>query len=129
MGFFINNNLLIPPLHPFPVARLLLWFALGSIGFREGYEDCSTWNTPGRKLRPVEGRFRWLSVAILLSEMLMCWKYREGTGHINHDAVTPFYIWFPWTAAFVAMIGYWLYLRFKVGHTIKYPVNKSRKVE
>lgn len=48
-GFFLNNNLLIPPKHPFPVLRLLLWFGLGAIAFREGYEDARTWNTPERK--------------------------------------------------------------------------------
>ena len=46
MGFFLNNNLLIPPVHPFPVVRLLIWFGLGSIAFREGFEDARTWNTP-----------------------------------------------------------------------------------
>lgn len=128
-GFFLNNNLLIPPLHAFPVVRLLLWFGLGSMGFREGYEDCRTWNTPERKFVPVEGRFRWLTVAILTTESILCYKYREGTGHINFDAPTPFYIWFPWTASFVAMGAYWIYLRFKPGHTIKYPLDRENFVK
>jgi len=123
MGFFINNNLLIPPYHPFPVGRLLLWFALGSLAFREGYEDARTWNTMERKYTAVEGRYRWLTVAILVSEALMCWKYRKDTGHINMDAKTPFYIWFPWTASFVFGFLYWVYLRFKKGHTTKYPLS------
>lgn len=45
-GFFINDSLHIPPLNPFPVVRLLIWFGLGSIAYREGYEDAVTWNTP-----------------------------------------------------------------------------------
>lgn len=125
-GFFLNNNLLIPPVHPFPILRLLLWFALGSIGFREGYEDARTWGTPARKYEPVEGRFRWLTVAILFTESILCWKYREGTGHINADAETPFYIWFPWVGSFAAMLVYWVYLRFKPGHTVKYPPGTCR---
>jgi len=124
-GFFLNNNLLIPPLHPFPVLRLLLWFALGSIGFREGYEDSRTWNTPERKFVSVEGRYRWLTVAILTTESILCYKYKKGTGHINMDAETPFYIWFPWTASFLAMILFWVYLRFKPGHSIKYPAGSK----
>ena len=56
MNFFTMNNLLIPPYHPFPVLRLLTWFGIGSIGFREGYEDARTWNTPERKHNAVEGR-------------------------------------------------------------------------
>jgi len=45
-GFFINDSLHIPPLNPFPVIRLLIWFGVGSIAYREGYEDAVTWNTP-----------------------------------------------------------------------------------
>lgn len=120
MGFFLNNNFLIPPIHPFPILRLLLWFGLGSIAFREGYEDSRTWNTPERKYTPVEGRYRWLTVAILTTECVTCWKYRKDTGHIQEDAITPMYIWLPWTLVGIAMAGYWLYLRFKPGHTVKY---------
>jgi hypothetical protein len=42
-GFFLNNALLIPPRHFFPVARLLLWFSIGAIGHREAYIDTETW--------------------------------------------------------------------------------------
>lgn len=122
-GFFINNNLLIPPVHPFPVFRLLLWFALGAISFREAYDDAATWNTPERYHKEVSGRYRWLGVALIISEMIMCYKYRKNTGHIQHDAITPFYIWGPWTFAFVAMIYKWFQLRFKKGHTTKYPID------
>lgn len=128
-GFFINNNLLIPPYHPFPVIRLLIWFGLGSIGFREAYEDARTWNTPARKYTPVEGRYRWLVVACLTSEVLLCWKYRMNTGHINFDAETPIYIWLPWVGTFTAAVMYWLYLRFKPGHTTKYPMNEIKVKE
>ena len=122
-GFFINNNLLIPPYHPFPVIRLLIWFGLGSIGFREAFEDARTWNTPARRYTPVEGRYRWLACAVLTTEVLLCWKYRMDTGHINFDAETPFYIWGPWTITIGAAIIYWLYLRFKPDHTTKYPLS------
>lgn len=119
-GFFLNNAFLIRPKHFFPIARLLLWFGFGAIAHREGFIDIVTWNTPERKYHPVEGRFRWLSVGILFTEMLTCWKYREGTGNIIY-APTPVYIWGPWTTAGALLIGYWLYLRFKPGHTVKYP--------
>mmetsp|Transcript_25136 Transcript_25136/g.38952 ORF Transcript_25136/g.38952 Transcript_25136/m.38952 type:complete len:132 (-) Transcript_25136:73-468(-) len=121
------NNLLIPPVHAFPVFRLLMWFALGSLAFREGYEDAQSWNTPERKHNLIQGRFRWLGIGILMTESILCWKYRENTGHINEDAVTPFYIWFPWTAFYVGIALYWVYLRFKPGHTIKYPLDASDK--
>ena len=129
-GFFLNNNLLIPPIHPFPILRLLLWFGLGSIAFREGYEDAITWNTPQRKHTPVEGRYRWLCTAILTTESILCWKYRKDTGHINEEAAlnTPIYIWLPWVASFVAMTFWWLYLRFKPDATIKYVEGSSEQL-
>lgn len=36
-GFFVINQFLIPPKHWFPIFRLLLWFGLGNIAYREGY--------------------------------------------------------------------------------------------
>ena len=130
-GFFINNNLLIPPYHPFPVIRLLIWFGLGSIGFREAYEDARTWNTPARRYTPIEGRYRWLAVACLTSEVLLCWKYREDTGHINFEAAanTPVYIWLPWVGTIMLATVYWLYLRFKPDATTKYPVSTNKVKE
>ena len=129
-NFFLMNAFLIPPVHGFPIFRLLMWFALGSIGFREGYEDASTWNTPQRKHQAVEGRYRWLAIGIMCTEVMIVYKYRKDTGHINEDVHTPFYIWFPWVAWYSSMILYWVYLRFKPGHTTKYPVEtKNKKVK
>ena len=119
-GFFLNNALLIPPRHFFPVARLLLWFAIGAIGHREAYIDTETWGLPERKQKPVEGRFRWLSCAILLTEIILCYKYRADTGNLI-DAPTPWYIWLPWSAVIIGCVVFWFYLRFKDGHTVKYP--------
>ena len=82
MGFFIMNAFLIPPKHFFPIGRLLLWFAFGNVGFREGYEDIETWNTYERKTNPVEGRHRYLALAVLGTEMLITYKYRYGTGNL-----------------------------------------------
>jgi len=50
----------------------------------------------------------------------MCYKYRVGTGNIT-DAPTPFYIWGPWSFAFLSIAAFWVHLRFKEGHTVKYP--------
>jgi hypothetical protein len=123
-GFFLNNALLIPPVHFFPIARLILWFGFGGIAHREAYMDLETWNTDERKDHPIEGRFRWLSVGLLLSELILCWRYREGTGNIIWGP-TPFYIWGSWAAGFGALALLWLYLRFKPSASVKYPgINK-----
>ena len=119
-GFFLNNALLIPPKHFFPIARLLLWFAFGAIAHREAYIDTESWGTMQRKEQPVEGRYRWLTVGILSTEMILTYKYREGTGNLE-DAPTPWYIWGPWTTVILGAALYWFYLRFRQGHTVKYP--------
>ena len=121
MNFFVMNAVLVPPKHFFPIARLLLWFAFGNIGFREGYEDISTWNTVERKNNPVEGRHRWLSVAIIFTEVLLSYTYRYGTGNLHLDAPTPAYIWVPWALVILACFAFWIYLRFyKEGRTKKF---------
>ena len=119
-GFFIMNAFLIPPMHFFPPARMLLYFAFGALACLEGYDDGQTWNTPERKDKPIAGRYRWLTFAALLTEIVVVWKYREGTGNILHNP-TPVYIWLPWTLGFCALVGWWLYLRLKSDHTVKYP--------
>ena len=119
-GFFVNNALLIPPKHFFPIARLLLWFGFGAIAHREAYIDTETWGTMQRKDQPCEGRYRWLTVGILSSEMILAYKYREGTGNLL-DNPTPWYIWLPWSTVILSGVLFWFYLRFKKGHTVKYP--------
>lgn len=131
-GFFLINAFLIPPKHFFTISRLLLWFALGNIGFREAYEDVATWNTYERKDNPVEGRYRWLSVGILCTESILCYKYREGTGNIQ-KVPTPLYISVPWAITLAMMGAYWLYLRFKKNRTKKFllapPVKNAKKLQ
>jgi len=118
-GFFLINQFLIPPKHFFPVARLLLWFGLGRIAFKEGHRDMVTWNTYYRKDHPVEGRYRWLSIGTLITEAILCYKYREGTGHLE-DGPTPLWVSIPWTIYALFTAGFWLYLRFKPGATVKF---------
>ena len=131
-NFFLMNAFLIPPKNFFPIFRLLLWFAFGNIGFREGYEDVDTWNTYKRKDNPVEGRHRWLVVMILATEALICYKYREGTGNIYYNP-TPMYIWLPWTIVFASCFSFWLYLRFKPDRTRKFletpPKGNAKPIE
>ena len=72
----------------------------------------------------MEARYRWLSAAILFTEMLISYKYRKGTGHLTDDP-TPIYIWLPWSAGLIALTAGWFYLRFKPDHTVKYPGYQS----
>lgn len=119
-SFFIMNAFLVPPTHPAVACRMLLWAGIGGLGFREAYIDLETWNTPVRKQKAVEGRYRWLAAGIIITEALISYKYREGTGHIT-DTPTPWYIWMPWTSGALGLLFVFLYLRFKPDHSLKYP--------
>ena len=128
MNFFVMNAMLIQPKHFFPIARLLLWFAFGNVGFREAWEDVKTWNTVQRKDNPVEGRHRWLAAGIIITEALVSYKYRYGTGNLILDAPTPAYIWVPWVVVIVASFSYWVYLRFIAeSRTKKYITEEEAK--
>lgn len=70
------NALLVPPTHPAVACRMLLWAGIGGLGFREAYIDLETWGTPGRKTHAVEGRYRWLAAGIIITELLISYKYR-----------------------------------------------------
>jgi len=59
-------------------------------------------------------------MSLIATEALVCYKYRIGTGHIT-DTPTPLYISIPWVVAVLVLLFGYLYLRFKPGHTVKYP--------
>ena len=60
----------------------------------------------------------------MFSEAFCAWKYRYGTGHILFENVagTPFYNYGTQLICYTGLLCYWFYLRFKPGHTIKYPI-------
>ena len=53
MGFFIMNALWINPKNSLNKIRLLVWFGMAMLGFREAWDDVKTWNTPLRANVPV----------------------------------------------------------------------------
>jgi hypothetical protein len=112
VGFFITNQLHIPNKHAVPVIRLMFWFLYGNVSYREGWEDVKTWNTHHRKNNPVEGRYRFMVVMIFLLEIVLVYKYRQGSPHVHWNAETPFYISIPWILFYGGFAAYWLYLRF-----------------
>lgn len=115
------NNLWIPPLNLFNKIRLLIWFALGNMAFKECYQDVSSWGCESRRNQPVSGQFRWLLASILFIEVFCCCKFLEGSSRIDLNAPTPVYIWLPWLLSFLAAYGWYIYLRLKKDATTKYP--------
>jgi len=47
-GFLLMNNLWIPTNSYLNKMRLLIWFCLGNMAFKETYIDISTWGTQKR---------------------------------------------------------------------------------
>lgn len=67
-------------------------------------------------------------MGILCTEAIVSFKYREGTGNLLYNP-TPLYISIPWLLFFGWTFGFWTYLRFKPGHTVKYIEKKDEKKE
>lgn len=112
VGFFLTNQLYIPNKHMIPVIRLIFWFLFGNVGYKEGWEDCKTWCTEERKHTPVEGRYRFMCVAIFVLETAVVYKYRANADYVYWDAPTPLYVSLPWALFYGGLFVNWLYLRF-----------------
>jgi phosphatidylserine synthase 2 len=148
-GFFLINNLWIPPQNNLNLYRLLVWFLLGSLAFRECYTDIITWGKPERKENPITGKMRylkkttlmnkflktfllsnlrhkysticrWLCCGITFIEFLVSWKFRNGAGNMVMDAEWPIYITVPWITTIILFASTYIYLRFKKDRTTIY---------
>jgi phosphatidylserine synthase 2 len=52
-GFFFMNGLWLPPTHKLVVLRLVVWFFMAFLGFKEMWNDVKTWDTAERVENPV----------------------------------------------------------------------------
>jgi len=127
-GFLLMNNLYIPPTNHLHKIRLLVWFGLGNLAFKEAHSDIVSWGTDDRRNNPISGQYRWLLSSILLAEVVISIKFRKDSGNIV-DAETPVYIWLPWTVTIVSLYSFYFYLRLKKGHTTKYPAIQPTKTK
>jgi hypothetical protein len=109
-GFTVSNSLWIPPNHRVLILRLIVWFLLGMLGFRETYDDMRTWGNPIRRETNVFAQHRWTAWLLQFSEVAISWKFREQAGNML-DATVPPYVTIPW--AIIAALGvvYYIYLR------------------
>lgn len=110
----------IPPYHFLPIYRLIVWFLLVNLAFRELYNDILTWNSDKRREEPISGRYRWMTCAVELLEIFISFKLTKDSGEHVINAPTPTYIWVPWATVLAGMIIFYIYLRFKPGHTTIY---------
>lgn len=96
------NQLWIPPVNWMVIYRLLIWFFMSNLAFRE------LWNSLlGRK---DSGQARFLVVWTCTTETFISIKFMKNAGNIQY-VDTPFYILIPWVS-FVSFVGiYYFYLR------------------
>jgi phosphatidylserine synthase 2 len=96
------NELWVPPVCWMVIYRLLIWFFMSNLAFRE------MWNSLlGRK---DSGQVRFLVVWTCTTETFISIKFLKDAGNIQYVA-TPWYILAIWVSLFSFMGGYYLYLR------------------
>jgi len=110
-GFTVPNSVWIPPNHWTNVIRLVIWFTVGALGFRETYDDMRTWGTKLRAEKQIFAQHRWLAWMMLCCEMLLSLKFREKAGN-NLQSTLSTWIIIPWVVVVVSCFSYYTYLRF-----------------
>ena len=134
-GFTVSNSLWIPPPSKLNIIRLVIWFIIGALGFREAYDDVRTWGTDFRAKKQIYAQHRWTAWMMQCCEMLLSWKFREKAGNRLEQTI-PLLVIFIWTFCITTSLAYWVYLRFlykyrlrKDGAYLDKSMNKTTKSE
>lgn len=114
------NALWIPPANVVTVSRLIFWFLIGNIVFKEAWEDIRTWNTVERKYNPVEARFRWLGFGVITMEIAISFKFVREAGHLQLEDSPHWFILLFWVVIFSVCIYKYLKLRLNPNRTRKF---------
>lgn len=115
-GFFMINSLWIPPKNMINIYRLVVWFLLSNLAFKEIYVDIKTWGTEERIHHPISGKCRWITFFICFTETFISIKFMNDAGNML-DEPTPLFVSIPWIIVIVSSALYYLYLRLKPDHT------------
>ncbi|OMJ87750.1 hypothetical protein SteCoe_10497 [Stentor coeruleus] len=110
-GFTVSNSLWIPPPSNMNIIRLVIWFIIGALGFREAYDDMRTWGTPFRAEKQIYAQYRWTAWMMQCCEILLSWKFRENAGNRLEETI-PLHVIFIWTFCIGGCLIYWVYIRF-----------------
>ena len=110
-GFTVNNSLWVPPSSKLNIVRLLIWFIIGALGFREAYDDVRTWGTELRSKKLISAQYRWTAWMMECLEICISWKFRENAGNrLDETVLWP--VAATWIVAVGGTLAYWVYLRF-----------------
>jgi hypothetical protein len=94
---------------------------VGSLAFKELYCDIETYGTWKRVNNYISGKCRWICIAVITLETIISFKFTKNAGNISDDWSIPTYIWLPWAVGYFIGFIFYLYLRFKPGHTTMWP--------
>ncbi len=114
------NALWIPPQNPVTVVRLVIWFFLANIAFKEGWNDMKTWNTYERQFNPVEARYRWLAFGVLAMEAAIPFKFVRKAGNLVENPEHPVFLIMIWAVVIVTMLAFYIRLRSAPWRTKKF---------
>ena len=101
------NSLWVPPKCIFNIIRLLVWFLLANLAFREIHEDINQ-----KEKNQVGGKLRWIAFFVCFTEVLVSLKFIKDAGNIIEGFETPIYVWGSWLSVTVILLTYYFKLRF-----------------
>lgn len=111
-GFFMINALWIPPLSIPTVTRMYIWFLIGNISFKEGYEIAEARSNPETHFDHKESPNRWITYGIVVMEIAISLKYERNAGNLTYEQDMPAVAFYGWLLFFIAYLSYYLYLKY-----------------
>ncbi|CAI2371124.1 unnamed protein product [Moneuplotes crassus] len=109
-GFFMINVLWLPPLSIPTVTRMYIWFLLGNISFKEGYNVLESKDDPKRRNEYNDPSNRWVTYGIVILEIAISLKFVRDAGNLTEDPM-PMYVIIFWSIVLPLLAGYYIYLR------------------
>ncbi|CAD8149311.1 unnamed protein product [Paramecium octaurelia] len=104
-GFFLMNQLWVPPKCWMVSYRLFVWFGMGVLSWQEQWNDL-------KGNQDQSGQCRYLVVWTLFAETFISIKFLKDAGNIQY-VDTPYYISIPWIATMVISSVVYLIMRVK----------------
>jgi phosphatidylserine synthase 2 len=110
-GFFMINVLWIPPLSIPTLTRMYIWFLLGNLVFKEGYNIAEDRDNPKTRHIDYDTPQKWVTYGIVMLEIAISWKFEKDAGNLQDE---PMYIGTKlfWGTIFAVVAVYYLYLKF-----------------
>lgn len=110
-GFFMINVLWIPPLSIPTLTRMYIWFLLGNLVFKEGYNIAADRDNPKTRHIQHDSPQKWVTYGIVVLEVAISWKFEKDAGNLQ-DEPMGIVTKVGWGSTFIILAAYYFYLRF-----------------